>query len=72
MFDPYFQDLAREATQKDDKPYYDNELELNEAIQDDIDLEWILEEDQLSTRKRVKFYEQDDISMASLKIIDYV
>ena len=67
IFDLYFQDLAREAMWKDDQLYYDDELELNEVIQDDIDLEWILEEDQPLTRKIVKFYEQDDASMASLK-----
>ena len=32
----------------------------------------MLEEDQTSTRKRVKFYEQDDESMVSFKTTDYV
>ena len=51
IFDPYFQDLARDVIQKEDQLYYNDELELNEAIQDYIDLEWMLEEDQPSTRK---------------------
>lgn len=71
-FDAYFQDLTKDTTQKNDQPYYNDELELNEALQDDIDLEWMLEEDKLSTRKQVKFYEQYDTSIASFKTMDHI
>ena len=39
IFDPYFQDLAKDATWVDNQLYYDNDLELYEAINDTVDLE---------------------------------
>ena len=39
IFDLYFQDLAIDATWVDDQPYYVDDLELYEAINDTVDLE---------------------------------
>ena len=39
IFDLYFQDLATDATWVDNKPYYVDDLELHEAINNIVDLE---------------------------------
>ena len=39
LFDLYYQDLAKDAKWIERQPYYEEELELNEAINDDVDLE---------------------------------
>ena len=39
IFDPYYQDLAKEATWINQKPYYEDDLELYNAITDTADIE---------------------------------
>ena len=39
IFNLHFQDLSRETQWKEDQPHCEDELELNEAINDTIDLE---------------------------------
>ena len=71
LFDPYYQDLAKDAKWIEEQPYYEEELELNEAINDDVDLKWIIEE-KLAAKKRVRIYKEDNVTMASYKTIDYI
>ena len=42
IFDLYYQDLAKEAKQINGQLYCKDELELNKAIKDDVDLEQII------------------------------
>ena len=39
LFNPYYQDLVKDAKWINDQLYYNNKIELNEAINDYIDLE---------------------------------
>ena len=55
----------------EEQPYYKEELELNEAINNDIDLEWMIKE-KLAAKKRVRIYEEDDATIASYKTTDYI
>ena len=64
--------MAKDATWIDDQPYYEDDLELYNAINNTVDLKWIEEEEQPSNKKRVQAYEQDDTSMTSFKTSDYV
>ena len=57
IFDPYFQDLVRDATWVDDQPYYEDNLELYKVINDTVDLEWIENVEQPAMKKRVYIYE---------------
>ena len=38
LFDPHYQDVAKEVKWINDKPYYEDELELNEETNDEADL----------------------------------
>ena len=64
--------MAKDATWINNQLYYEDDLELYNAINDTIDLEWIEEEEQSSNKKRVWVYKQDDTSMTSFKTLDYV
>ena len=72
IFDLYYQDLAKEVTWIDEQPYYEDDLELYNAITDTADIEWIEDAKPLSTKKRVRVYEQDDTSIKLFKTTDYV
>ena len=72
IFELYFQDLVKDTTQIGKKLYYDNDLELYNAINDIVDLEWMEEADQPSIKTRIQVYEQDKASMTSFKITDYI
>ena len=50
LFDPYYQDLAKDAKWIEGQPCYEEELELNEAINDDVDLKWMIEEKLVAKR----------------------
>ena len=41
IFDLYFQDLAKDTTWVNNQSYYEDDLELYEAINNTVDLEWI-------------------------------
>ena len=71
ILDPCYQDIAIEAKWTDNQLYYEEELELNEAIKDDVDLEQITKE-KPTAKKRVRIYEEDDATMASYNTSDYV
>ena len=47
-------------------------MELNKAINDDIDLEWIIEEEKPSTKKHVGIYGEDNATMVFYKTSNYV
>ena len=53
LFDPYYYNLEKDTKWINNKPYYDDQIELNEAMNDDIDLEWMIKEDKPSIKKRV-------------------
>ena len=57
IFNLYFQDLAKDATWVDNQLYYEDDLELHEAINDIVDLEWIENVKQPTNKKRVRIYE---------------
>ena len=44
---------------------------MNEAINNIVDLEWIIDKKR-AKKKHVRIYKEDDATMASFKIIDYV
>ena len=72
IFDPYYQDLAKDAIQIDKQLYHKEDLKLQNAIDNIVNLEWIEDEDQLSLKKRVQVYKQDNASMTSFKTTDYI
>ena len=72
LFDSYYQDLVKDAKWINDQLYYNNEIKLNKAINNDIDLEWIIKEDKPSTKKRVQIYEEDNATIVFYKTSDYV
>ena len=39
IFEPYYQDLAKDATWIDKQPYYEDNLELHKVINNKVDLE---------------------------------
>ena len=71
LFDLYYQDLAKDAKQIEGQLYCEEELELNEAINDDVDLEWMIKE-KPAAKKRVRIYKENDVTIASYKTTDYV
>ena len=46
-------------------------MELNEAMNDHVDLEWIIE-DKPTAKKYIRIYEEDNTMIASFKITDYL
>ena len=67
----YYQNLAKEVKWIEGQPYYKEELELNKAINDNVDLEQIIDE-KLTTKKRVRIYKEDNAMMTSYKTTNYV
>ena len=45
---------------------------MNEAINDNADLEWILDEEKPTAKKQVWIYEKDDAIMDSYKSTNYI
>ena len=72
IFDLYFQGLAKNATWVNDQPYYEDNLELNDTINNTVDLEWIEDEEQPTNKKRFCIYEYNDVPMKLYKTINYV
>ena len=64
--------MAKDATWINEQPYYEDDLELHNTINDIADVEWMEDVELLSTKKQVRVYEQDDTSIKSFKTTDYI
>ena len=71
IFTLYYQDMASEAKQINGQTYYKDELELNEAINNKVNAEQILDDNNLVAKKCTQICKEDNTIMASYKTLDY-
>ena len=64
--------MAKEAKQTNKQPYYKDKIELNQVINYNVDLEQIIDEDKLTTKKQVQICKENDALMVFFKTLDYV
>jgi len=67
-----FQDQAYSYISKNGQPLFPEEKALEEANAIEFDFLISLDEDSNNSKKRVRIYEEDDITIDSIKTTDYL